>query len=365
MARRSAHRDSLRRAASEDRRHEQPVARSAVRASRPASPADRRRGRFRRGLDAPRRPCASSRRVESRSPWKPRVHDARVRRGGRAEACFGLLWPRQSLWPPRPGDARDASRVRCACPSHGFPLGRTRGPAGRTHPLDVERAALRLVASPPLLIVLGPTGSGKSDLAHRVALLRGGEVVSADAFAVYRGMDVGTAKPSAEQQREVLYHLIDVASPADFFSAGRWAREAREIVDDIHRRGRLPIVCGGSGFYLEALLEGLPPGGSVGAGLRSALTAWAKDRPQAAHRFLEVNDPVSARRIPPANLRYTLRALEILLETGTRASDRARTGAGWTARWRLIKIGLRPSGDQLYATIARRVRQMLNAGWDL
>jgi tRNA dimethylallyltransferase len=224
---------------------------------------------------------------------------------------------------------------------------------------------MKLVASPPLLVVLGPTGSGKSELAHQLALLRGGEIVSADAFAVYRGMDIGTAKPSAEQRREVVYHMIDVASPADFFSAGRWAREAREAVDDIRRRGRLPIVCGGSGFYLEALLEGLPPGGFVDAGLRAALTEWAKGRPEAAHRFLEVNDPASARRIPPANLRYTLRALEILLETGTRASDRARTGGGWTARWRLIKIGLRPSGDQLYATIARRVRQMLNAGWDL
>jgi tRNA dimethylallyltransferase len=224
---------------------------------------------------------------------------------------------------------------------------------------------VKLVASPRLLVVLGPTGSGKSELAHQVALQRGGEIVSADAFAVYRGMDIGTAKPSAAQRREVVYHMIDVASPADFFSAGRWAREAREAVDDIRRRGRLPIVCGGSGFYLEALLEGLPPGGFVDAGLRSALTAWAKRRPEAAHRFLEVNDRASAQRIPPANLRYTLRALEILLETGTRASDRVRTGAGWTARWRLIKIGLRPSGDQLYATIARRVHQMLNAGWDL
>ncbi|HEX7254112.1 MAG TPA: tRNA (adenosine(37)-N6)-dimethylallyltransferase MiaA [Thermoanaerobaculia bacterium] len=224
---------------------------------------------------------------------------------------------------------------------------------------------MRIVASAPLLVVLGPTGSGKSELAHQLARLRGGEIVSADAFAVYRGMDIGTAKPSAEQRREVVYHLIDVARPSDFFSAGRWAREAREAVDDIHRRGRLPIVCGGSGFYLEALLEGLPPGGAVDAGLRSALTEWAKDHPEAAHRFLEVNDPISAGRIPPANLRYTLRALEILLDTGTRASDRARTGAGWTARWRLIKIGLRPSADQLYATIARRVRQMLNAGWDL
>jgi tRNA dimethylallyltransferase len=224
--------------------------------------------------------------------------------------------------------------------------------------------ALKLVSSPPLLIILGPTGSGKSELAHEVALRRGGEVVSADAFAVYRGLDIGTAKPSSERRREVPYHLIDVADPNEPFSAGHWAREARAAVTEIDRRRRVPIVCGGSGFYLEALLEGLPPGGSPDPGLRAGLTSWAKRRPDAAHRLLEVNDPASARRIPPANLRYTLRALEILLETGAPASDRPRTGAGWTARWRLIKIGLRPSREQLYATIARRVRQMLDAGWD-
>lgn len=223
---------------------------------------------------------------------------------------------------------------------------------------------MKLVPSPPLLVILGPTGSGKSDIAHRVAFERKGEIVSADAFAVYRGLDIGTAKPTPEQRAEVPYHMIDVASVDEAYTAGRWAREARVAMSDIDRRGRLPVICGGSGFYLEALLEGLPPGEAVDPALRAALLAWAKDRPEAAHRLLEVNDPISARRIPPANLRYTLRALEILLETGSRASDRPRMGAGWTARWRVIKIGLNPSREELYATIARRVRHMLDAGWD-
>jgi tRNA dimethylallyltransferase len=223
---------------------------------------------------------------------------------------------------------------------------------------------VKLVPSPPLLIILGPTGSGKSSLAHEVARRRGAEIVSADAFAVYRGLDIGTAKPSRELRAEIPYHLIDVADPDEAYSAGRWAREARAVIGDIDRRGRLAVVCGGSGFYLEALLEGLPAGRSADPGLRAALARWARSRREAAHRLLEVNDPVSAKRIPPANLRYTLRALEILLETGTRASERPRLGGGWTARWRLIKIGLKPSREQLYATIARRVRQMLDAGWD-
>jgi tRNA dimethylallyltransferase len=223
---------------------------------------------------------------------------------------------------------------------------------------------VKLIAAPPLLVILGPTGSSKSDLAHEVALRRGGEIVSADAFAVYRGFDIGTAKPPRERQAEVPHHLIDVAHWSEHYSAGRWAKDARVVIADIARRGRLPIICGGSGFYLEALLEGLPPGESTDPRLRAALADWAKDRPAQAHRFLAVNDPVSARRIPPANLRYTLRALEILLETGTRPSERPRPGGGWLARWRVIKIGLKPEREELYATIARRVARMMDAGWD-
>ena len=213
-------------------------------------------------------------------------------------------------------------------------------------------------------MVLGPTGSGKSELAHAVAVARGGEIVSADAFAVYRGFDVGTDKPGPRERREVPYHLIDVADPAETFSAGRWASEARKAIEEISGRKRLPIVCGGSGFYIEALLEGLPPGEATNPHLRSALTRWGKARPEEARRFLEANDPISAARIPPSNLRYILRAIEILLATGEPASARKRSGAAWAAGWRVVKIGLKPSRDDLYARIAARVRGMLDAGWD-
>ena len=223
---------------------------------------------------------------------------------------------------------------------------------------------MKLIAPPPLLVILGPTASGKSELAHKIGLSRNGEIVSADAFAVYRRFDIGTAKPSVEQRGEVPYHLIDVADCREPYSAGRWARDARGVIAEISRRGRLPIVCGGSGFYLEALLEGLPPVGAADPDLRIRLARWAENRPAEAHRFLEINDPVSARRIPPANLRYILRALEILLTTGVRASERARPGGGWLARWRVIKIGLKPSPEDLYATIRERIARMMNAGWD-
>ena len=219
-------------------------------------------------------------------------------------------------------------------------------------------------STPALLVVLGQTATGKSELAHTVARERGGEIVSADAFAVYRGFDVGTAKPTPEERREVPYHLIDVADPAETFSAGRWAGEARSVIEEIARHGQLPIVCGGSGFYVESLLRGLPPGAAAEPGLRSAVNAWGKRRPDAARRFLEINDPRSAARIAPGNLRYILRAVEILISTGIPASQRTRPSDGWAARWRILKVGLDLPREDLSARIAARVRRMLNAGWD-
>lgn len=218
---------------------------------------------------------------------------------------------------------------------------------------------------PPLLVVLGPTGAGKSALAHAIARLRNGEIVSADAFAVYRGFDIGTAKPTAEERREVPYHLIDVVSPAETFSAGRWAEEARRAVEDIARRGKLPIVCGGSGFYIEALLRGLAPGAANDPSLRRALARWGERDPDAARRFLLLNDPRSSDRIAPGNLRYVLRAIEILLSTGIPASARERSSAGWVERWHVLKVAVEPSREDLYARIAARVRGMLNEGWDV
>ena len=218
-------------------------------------------------------------------------------------------------------------------------------------------------ARPPLLVVLGPTGSGKTDLAHQVALRTGGEIVSADAFAVYRGFDVGTDKPERARREEVRYHLVDAADPGEPFTAGRWARQAREAIEGIAQRSALPIVCGGTGFYVSALLDSLPPSDPRESALRVPLAAWAQARPASARRMLELLDPASAARIPEANRRYTLRALEILLASGQRASGRPRGSDGWTERWRVVRVGLLRERDDLYARIAARVRQMLEAGW--
>ena len=216
-----------------------------------------------------------------------------------------------------------------------------------------------------LVVIGGPTGAGKTEIAHAAALRLGGEVVSADAFAVYRGMDVGTAKPSGAMRREVPYHLVDVAEPEESFSAGRWARAARAAIEGIERRARLPIVCGGSGFYVSALLDGLPAGDARDDRLREALFDWAERRgPAAAHRLLAGNDPTSAARIPAGNLRYVLRALEILLLTGAPASARAREGDAWIGDRRVVKVCIWPDRAELGVRIEARVRRMLDAGWD-
>jgi tRNA dimethylallyltransferase len=216
---------------------------------------------------------------------------------------------------------------------------------------------------PPLLIVLGATGSGKSELAHSIARERRGEILSADAFAVYRGLDIGTAKPSADRRREVAYHLIDVADPGEAYSAGRWQKEARALVEQIAARGGLPIVCGGSGFYIFALLSGLAPDEATDGGLREALLRWGRRQPDAARRLLAINDADAAARIEQGNLRYILRALEILLMTGRPPSERLQHADAWAKRYRVIKVGIRRAPEDLYARIARRVREMLESGW--
>ena len=254
-----------------------------------------------------------------------------LRRCRRAEAGASLLRPPQPVRPSCARDSRDSRAPLRTAASDGHAVRLPRRASPRGDPAGLERPGETLsgesAGKPDLLVIVGPTGSGKTDLAHAVALAREGEIVSADAFAVYRGLDVGTAKPPPVQRSEVRYHMLDVAGPEEPYSAGRFASEARPIVDDVAGRGRLPIVCGGSGFYVSALLTGLPPAPALAEGLRPALARWARSSgPEAAHRFLAVNDPVSADRIPVANLKYTLRALEVLLSTGSAASARSISG---------------------------------------
>ncbi|HXS99400.1 MAG TPA: tRNA (adenosine(37)-N6)-dimethylallyltransferase MiaA [Elusimicrobiota bacterium] len=164
-----------------------------------------------------------------------------------------------------------------------------------------------------MIVLAGPTASGKTELAVSLALRLGGEVVSADSRQVYRLLDAATAKPSAAQRARVPHHLLDVVNPDETYDSGRFIREAKAAIAAIQKRGKLAIVCGGTGLYLRALLEGLAPLPPRDEALRERLTALGKD---ALHARLTTADPKAAAAIPAGNVQRVVRALEVLELTG-------------------------------------------------
>lgn len=178
-----------------------------------------------------------------------------------------------------------------------------------------------------MIVLAGPTASGKTDLAVALAGRIGAEIVSADSRQVYRRLDAGTAKPSAEQRARVRHWLLDGADPTEAFDAARWAKEASPAIADIRARGKVPLVCGGTGLYLRALLEGLSPLPPRDEALRARLQNEAeKLGREALHARLAAADPEAAAGIPPGNIQRVLRALEVLELTGKPISAHWREG---------------------------------------
>jgi tRNA dimethylallyltransferase len=213
------------------------------------------------------------------------------------------------------------------------------------------------------LAVVGPTCTGKSAVALEVARRFDGEIVNADALQVYRGLDRGTAKPDAAARAAVPHHLIDVLDPRERFSAGEFARRARAAIEDIQRRGRLPIVVGGSGFYLRALRRGLASVPAVPEPIREALRQRLAAEGQAALREeLERRDPELASRIERGDRQRTLRALEVVEATGRPLSHWQRQTEAQNALAMLV-VGLTLPRTLLYDRIAARAYAMLRAGW--
>lgn len=177
------------------------------------------------------------------------------------------------------------------------------------------------ISPPPILVIAGPTGVGKSLLAMAVAERAPGEIIVADSMQVYRGMDVGTGKPSRADRRAVPHHLLDICDPTQVFSAFDFARRAQDVVDEVHARGRLPILVGGSGLYLRAFLKGQLSGGAGDPAVRARLRAEAAAQGSAAlHGRLREVDPDSAGSIRPGDLFRVIRALELWELTGEPAS---------------------------------------------
>lgn len=214
---------------------------------------------------------------------------------------------------------------------------------------------------PLALLILGPTGSGKTVLSLAVAERFNGEIVSCDSVAVYRGMDLGSAKPSREEQARVPHHLIDVVDPDEPFTAGEYSRKARAALREIAGRGRLPIVTGGTGLYLRALTEGLFAGPQRQEELRVRLRQSAEKRGSAwLHRVLARLDTASAERIHANDTPKLIRAIEVCLAS-RRPMSQVLTRDPLTG-FRLLRIGLNPPRQQLYARLNERCAQMFARG---
>ena len=213
--------------------------------------------------------------------------------------------------------------------------------------------------------VVGPTASGKTALAVALAKQFNGEVVSADSMQIYRKLNIGTAKPTAEEMQGVPHHMLDVAAPGESYSVSRYEKEATACVEDILSRGKLPILCGGTGLYVDALIRG---GGFLESGVDSGLRAqleeeWNVRGGEAMLQRLASFDPDSAARLHLNDKKRIIRAVEVYLQTGiTITAHNARTAA-LPPRYDAVMIGLRTEPRQiLYSRIDRRVTKMLDAG---
>jgi tRNA dimethylallyltransferase len=217
---------------------------------------------------------------------------------------------------------------------------------------------------PLAAIILGPTASGKTALSLALAEQFNGEIVSCDSVAVYRGMELGTAKPSIEERTRVPHHLIDVAEPDEPFTAGEYARQARAALTEIASRGKLPIVTGGTGLYLRALTEGLFAGPARQEDLRARLRSKAQRRGSAwLHRVLARLDAATAARIHANDTPKLIRAVEVCLAAGSPLSTLLQNeGKNPLTGFRLLRIGLDPPRQELYGRINARCAAMFATG---
>jgi tRNA dimethylallyltransferase len=216
---------------------------------------------------------------------------------------------------------------------------------------------------PLLVVILGPTGSGKTALSIALSQQFEGEIVSCDSVAVYCGLEIGSAKPSATQRQLVPHHLLDVVAADAFYTAGDYARAARGAIAAIVGRRRLPIVTGGTGLYLRALLQGLFPGPQRSSELRERLLRRAEARgPVSLHRILKRLDPASAARIHANDLSKVMRAIEVTIAGARPMSEAWKEGRQALTGYRVLRLGLDPQRPQLYERINARARAMFAQG---
>jgi tRNA dimethylallyltransferase len=210
-------------------------------------------------------------------------------------------------------------------------------------------------------VIVGPTAVGKTGISIQLAERLGGEIVSADSRLFYRGMDIGTAKPTLEERLRIPHHLIDVADPDETWSLAVFQHAAADAIAGIQRRGRLPFLVGGTGQYVHAVTHGwAPPATEPDARLRTVLEELAKSRGNDwLHQRLALLDKTSAETIDPRNLRRTVRALEVIFSTGRKFSGQRGQSE---SPWRLLTIGLIRPRPEIYARVDARIEAMFAAG---
>jgi tRNA dimethylallyltransferase len=215
----------------------------------------------------------------------------------------------------------------------------------------------------PLIVLVGATASGKSSLAIRLAEAFNGEIVSCDSVAVYREMEIGTAKPSFEDRARVPHHMIDVVSPDEACTAGDYSRGAREALAGIRERGRLPIVAGGTGLYLRALIDGLFPAPPRQPELREDLRRQAEEKgPEHIHRMLAKLDPAAAEKIHANDVSKVIRAIEVSMAAEQPLTKQWQKGRDALTGYRILRIGLDPGRERLYERINQRAAAMFDRG---
>ncbi len=212
-----------------------------------------------------------------------------------------------------------------------------------------------------IIILLGPTGVGKTELSIKIAKLLNAEIISSDSMQIYKYMDIGTAKPTLEQRQEVIHHMIDIVNPWDYFSTGAYIEIVKEVIEEIFQKAKIPLIVGGTGLYLRAITEGIFEGPEADWDLRTQLLEKERNRPGELYNLLKEIDPIKADKIYPSDLRRILRALEVFFKEKKQISE-LQNEFTKPLPYNFIKIGITRERKELYKIIEERVDKMICSG---